>query len=144
MGLSLSAYLVLGLTGGWLWMRRAQGQPRPNWLRPLHYLIGSGLVVLVLLLLAIGVMGTLGYYGTLGHSAHLPAGLAVVALVLTSAWSASQISPQRPWARSLHVGLNTVLFVGFAAVSWTGWAIVQKYLPGGAIAAEFAARQTLP
>lgn len=87
------------------------------------------MVALVLLLLSIGLIGTLGYYGSLGHSPHLPAGLLVVGLTLLSAWSATQISPQRPWARKLHLGTNLVLFVGFAFVSLTGWSVVQKYLP---------------
>jgi Protein of unknown function (DUF4079) len=65
----------------------------------------------------------------LGHSAHLPVGLAVVDLTLLSAWSASQISPRRPWARPLHIGVNVTLFLGFALVSLTGWLVVQKYLP---------------
>jgi hypothetical protein len=87
------------------------------------------MVGLVLLLLGIGLIGTIGYYGDLGHSAHLPAGLTVVSLTLLSAWSATQISPKRPWARSLHISTNAVLFLGFAIVSWTGWTVVQKYLP---------------
>jgi hypothetical protein len=87
------------------------------------------MVGLVLLLLAVGLMGTIGYYGNLGHSAHLPAGLAVVSLTIASAWSASQISPKRPWARPLHVGLNVALFLGFSFVTFTGWLVVQKYLP---------------
>jgi hypothetical protein len=87
------------------------------------------MVGLVLLLLGIGLVGTLGYYGNLGHSAHLPAGLTVVGLVLLSAWSATQISPKQAWARSLHVSLNILLLVSFALVSLTGWDVVQKYLP---------------
>lgn len=82
-----------------------------------------------MLLLAIGVVGTFGHYGNLGHSGHLIAGWVVVALVLLSAGSATQISPTRDWARAVHVGTNIVLFVGFAWVSLTGWEVVQKYLP---------------
>ena len=108
---------------------RQTRQQRPGWLRPFHYIMGGTLVGLVLLLLAVGVVGTLGHYGSLGHSTHLPAGLIVVALVLLSAWSAMQISPQQPWARWVHVSTNMVLFVGFAVVSLTGWTVVQKYLP---------------
>ncbi len=84
---------------------------------------------MVLLLLAIGIAGTLGHYGTLGHSEHLAAGLTAVGLVSLSAWSALQISPQRPWARTVHLSANAALFAGFAWVSWTGWLVVQKYLP---------------
>jgi hypothetical protein len=129
MGLSLTAYVLLTVTGSWMFVARHNSQPRPKWLRPVHYAIGATLVGLVLLLLGVGLIGTIGYYGNLGHSAHLPAGLTVVSLTLLSAWSASQINPKRPWARSLHIGTNAVLFLGFALVSWTGWTVVQKYLP---------------
>ncbi|MCU0523668.1 MAG: DUF4079 domain-containing protein [Elainella sp. Prado103] len=129
MGLSLFAYLLLAISGSWLWYGRTQKQARPVWLRPLHFSIGAGLITLVLLLLSIGLIGTLGYYGSLGHSTHLPAGILVVCLTLLSGWSATQISPQKPWARSLHLGLNFLLLLGFASVSWTGWSVVQKYLP---------------
>lgn len=108
---------------------RNVNQPRPHNLRTVHYLMGATMVGLVLLLLAIGLMGTIGYYGNLGHSAHLPAGLTVVSLVLVSAWSATQINPSNPWARSLHVKINIALFFAFAVVSLTGWTVVQKYLP---------------
>ncbi len=128
MGLSVTAYLILAITGGWLWRGR-QTRSRPTWLRPLHYAVGGILVTLVLLLLAIGLVGTVGYYGTLGHSIHLPAGLTVVALTILSAWSATRINPKRSWARSLHVGTNVVLFLGFLAVSLSGLSVVQKYLP---------------
>lgn len=129
MGLSLAAYVLLLITGSYMFVARYKGQPRPQWLRPLHYAIGGIMVGLVLLLLGIGLVGTVGHYGRLGHSAHLPTGLAVVSLALLSAWSATQISPRRPWARPLHLSTNAILFVGFALVSWTGWTVVQKYLP---------------
>lgn len=129
MGLSYVVYLVLAVTGGWVfWLRRSR-QPRPDWLRPLHYVLGATLCGLVLVLLAIGVVGTLGHYGSLGHSWHLPAGLGVVDLVLLSAWSAVQIGPRRPHARSLHLVVNGLLFLGFIGVTITGWQVVQKYLP---------------
>lgn len=129
MGLSLAAYLALGVTGLWMFYTRQLRRQRPIWLRSLHHTIGNIMVGLVLLLLAIGIVGTLGHYGSLGHSAHLPAGLAVVGLVLLSAGSAVQISPENPWARALHVTTNMVLLVGFILVSLTGWIVVQKYLP---------------
>lgn len=129
MGFSLLAYLLLLISGSWIFYARWNQQQRPNWLRPFHYWLGISMVALVLLLLAIGVVGTLGYYGNLGHSFHLPVGLSVVCLVLFSAWSATQISPKRPWARPLHVGTNISLLVGFVVVSLTGWTVVQKYLP---------------
>ncbi|PSP18301.1 MAG: DUF4079 domain-containing protein [Cyanobacteria bacterium QS_8_64_29] len=128
MGLVALAYTMQAISGAMLsWQRRRQ-QPRPPWLRPLHYSVGIVLVLLVLLLLGIGIVGTLGHYGSLGHSPHLAAGVSVVGLVLLSAWSAMQIGTQRPWARSLHVGTNAVLLLGLAAVLLTGWDVVQQYL----------------
>lgn len=129
MGFSLLAYLLLAVTGIWILRTRTNRQPRPSWLRSLHYMIGGSLVLLVLLLLAIGVVGTLGHFGSLGHSSHLPAGVIVVGLVLLSGVSATFINAQRPWLRSLHVGTNIVLFLGLIWVSLTGWDVVQKYLP---------------
>lgn len=129
MGLSIAAYCLLAVSGSYILYTRKAHQSRPAWLRPAHFTIGAIMVALVLLLLGIGLVGTIGHYGSLGHSAHLPAGLTVVSLVLFSAWSAMQIGPQHPWARSLHVGINIVLFLGFAVVSLTGWDVVQKYLP---------------
>ncbi len=129
MGLVVTGYLLLAVTGlGHLYWRRRLGYPG-GWLRSLHFLLGLALVALMLLLLAIGIVGTLGEYGRLGHSIHLPLGLAVVALVLTSAWSASQISVERPWARSLHLALNGAMGLMLAGVGWSGWQVVQKYLP---------------
>ena len=129
MGLSLFAYTLLAVSGFWLWRQRQAKQPRPPWLRPGHYLIGTILVCLVFLLLIIGLIGTIGHYGNLGHSLHLVAGISVVILVLISAISATQINPKRPWMRSLHVGTNFVLLLAFIYVTWTGWGVVQKYLP---------------
>ncbi len=130
MGLSLTAFSFLALSGGTLfYSRRYEGTfERPAWLRPLHYVLGGILVALVLLLLSIGIVGTLGEYGKLGHSIHLPAGLTVVALTLGSAWCATRISPERPWARKAHLMLNGILLFGFIAVTATGWSVVQKYL----------------
>jgi Protein of unknown function (DUF4079) len=137
MGLSLLAYLLLAVTGFWMFRARTSSQqafaiPLPGGdrqVRSLHYIMGICMVSLVLLLLGIGVIGTLGHFGSLGQSSHLLAGLIVVALVLLSAGSATQISTRRPWARPLHIGTNIILFVGFAWVSLTGWIVVQKYLP---------------
>jgi lysylphosphatidylglycerol synthetase-like protein (DUF2156 family) len=129
MGLTLTGYALLLLTGGLLaYTHRAQ-QGRSTWLRPLHIALGSVLVLLVLVLLSIGVVGTLGEYGSLGHSVHLPLGLVVVAMVLTSAWSASRISVERPWARKLHLALNGLLGLSLAGAGLSGWQVVQKYLP---------------
>lgn len=128
MGLSISAYGLLALSGGYLFYTRQEAKQRPRWLRSLHFTIGGILVALVLLLLSIGVVGTLGEFGSLGHSVHLPAGLTVVALTLASAWSATRISPKRPWARKAHLTINSILFLGFILVTATGWSVVQKYL----------------
>lgn len=129
MGLAVVVYLLLGITGTWIFRQRVTKRPRPPWLRPCHYWMGGSLVALVLLLLGIGIVGTVGHYGSLGHSPHLAAGLSVVVLVLVSAWSATQISLKKPWARSLHAGINLTLLLGLIWVSLTGWSVVQKYLP---------------
>ena len=129
MGLSLLAYFLLGLSGGWMFYGRNSASAHPIWLRPVHYVIGSIMVMLVLLLLVIGLVGTLGHYGSLGHSSHLIAGLLTVILVLISATAATQISPEKPRMRWLHIGTNIILFVSFAFVSLSGWTVVQKYLP---------------
>ena len=128
MGLSVTAYGLLALSGSRLFYTRRQDIDRPKWLRSLHFTLGGILVFLVLLLLSIGLVGTLGEFGNLGHSVHLPAGLTVVALTLASAWSATRISPKRPWARKAHLTINSILFLGFVIVTATGWSVVQKYL----------------
>lgn len=156
MGLVLMAYCLLAITGSILLYTRikytqttgssadglltsstaasitaapiAEAYARPDWLRPLHFTLGGVMVFLVLLLLSIGVVGTLGEFGHLGHSVHLPVGIVVVALALTSAWSATRISPQRPWARRLHLMMNGSLLVALVLVTATGWRVVQKYL----------------
>jgi hypothetical protein len=137
MGLSILAYAFLLMTGFWIWqVRNTRRSPigvvlsRVNSIvKTFHYTIGITMVSSVLLLLVIGIVGTLGHFGSLGHSSHLVAGLIVVALVLVSAFSATQISLGKTWARPLHISLNTALFIGFAWVSLTGWSVVQKYLP---------------
>ena len=128
MGLSLTAYTGLLLTGGIVWYVRSRQKQQLCWLRLLHLVLGGTLVALVLLLLSIGIIGTLGEHGSLGHSWHLGAGLLVVSLVIASVAAASQIG-RKPWARSLHVTINALLFVAFAAVSYSGWTVVQQYLP---------------
>lgn len=129
MGLSLSAYLCLLASGSWLLSSRLEKATRPSWLRSLHIAFGIVIVILVAILLSIGIVGTLGEYGTLGHSLHLPTGLIVVALVGLSAWSGSRIHPTRTWARPLHWSANGSLAIAFTVVTWTGWQVVQKYLP---------------
>ncbi|MCL6435445.1 MAG: DUF4079 domain-containing protein [Leptolyngbyaceae cyanobacterium HOT.MB2.61] len=129
MGFAIFAYLLLATSGGWMFFCRQKQEPRPYWMRPFHSITGIIMIGLVLLLLGIGIVGTVGHYGSLGHSPHLLAGLAVVDLVFLSAWSAVQISGERPWARWLHIGTNAILCIAFIWVSLTGWNVVQKYLP---------------
>jgi hypothetical protein len=138
MGLTLLLYVCLAIAGSRLRALRLSSETAPAiatatdkilvW-RRIHVGLGITLVSAVLLLLSIGIVGTLGHFGSLGHSPHLPVGLTVVALTLTSAWSATQINhPQKPWARSLHITINALLAIALALVSWTGWTVVQKYL----------------
>ena len=129
MGLSMTIYVILSISGFWLWKLRTEKQSRPRWLRPFHWTMGSVMVTLVLILLSIGLIGTIGEHGNLGHSIHLPAGLLVVTLVCLSAWSSTQIHPSRPWARQLHLNLNMGLFFAFLFVGLSGWTVVQQYLP---------------
>jgi hypothetical protein len=144
MGLAVLLYICLGILGGLLRYQRLRFTPTaiagttaeppsvgmsPG-LRWVHQGLGMMFVLTVLELLTIGIVGTLGHFGSLGHSPHLWAGLSVVTLALLSAWSANQIRhPLKPWARSLHLTLNGLLFFALAYVSWTGWTVVQKYLP---------------
>ncbi|MBF2063370.1 MAG: DUF4079 domain-containing protein [Calothrix sp. C42_A2020_038] len=140
MGLSIMAYLLLAVSGIWMFYTRRFQNPcfsrngsvftnKTGSMRLFHCLTGACMVALVLMLLAIGIVGTLGHFGTLGHSLHLLAGLTVVTLVLISSFSATQISLNPQWARPLHIGTNIILFFGFFWVSFTGWNVVQKYLP---------------
>lgn len=129
MGLAIVTYILLGIGGVWMFYCRTYQRPRPRRLKQFHAIAGAILVFLVFLLLLIGIVGTIGHYGSLGHSPHLYAGLLVVALVSISAISATQIRPRQSWARSLHIGTNFLLFIGFVFVTFTGWSVVQKYLP---------------
>lgn len=128
MGLSLTLYVALLVTGGRIWYGRSHQSEQSALLRIAHLVLGGLLVTLVLLLLSIGIVGTLGEHGSLGHSWHLWAGLLVVMLVLSSAGAATQIA-HHAWARFLHVALNGILFIGFLAVTYSGWTVVQQYLP---------------
>ena len=130
MGWSVAIYFGLAVLGLiWRSQRLALGVKPLPWIRTIHYSLGVILVGLVLLLLSIGIIGTLGHFGSLGHSWHLPAGLLVVSLVLASGWSATQIHPSRPWARTLHIRINIGLAIALGMVSLSGWLVVQKYLP---------------
>lgn len=128
MGFALFAYFLSAISGVNMGYRRLAGQSRPQWLRPFHLLSGLIMVALVLILLIIGLVGTIGHYGNLGHSPHLIAGLSVVFLVFVSAISGLNIKTRPPLARSLHIGTNLLLFLGFLFVTLTGWDVVQKYL----------------
>lgn len=128
MGFTVFTYGLQVVTA--LSLRLVRGQ-RPRWVpwvRSLHIALGLVLIALVLLLVTVGIIGTLGHYGSLGHSSHLVAGLGVVTLVLLSGLSATQIH-RTSWGRPLHLGLNGILLIALAWVSWTGWQVVQKYLP---------------
>ena len=118
MGGAIAFYILLLLSGTWMFYGRTTRIGRPSWLSNAHYVGGIIIVFLVMLLLAIGVVGTVGYYGSLGHSPHLWAGLFVVLLICLSAWSANQISHRNTWARSLHVSINAILLLGLTYVSW--------------------------
>ena len=128
MGFALLTYFLLLLSGGSIFYFRKRAVVGPGFLRSLHLVLGSLLVLLVLLLLTIGIVGTLGHYGSLGHSPHLLLGIFVVLLVVASAITASRIN-RYPWLRQVHLGINLVLLLGFLGVLWTGWNVVQKYLP---------------
>ena len=129
MGLSLTAYMGLLLSGLWIWGRVKL--PPPPWVRTVHLTLGTLMLLLVLGLLAIGIIGTLGEHGSLGHSSHIIAGLTVVLLMVSSSWSATQIIANRPWARRVHKVINGILGLALLWVLATGWVVVQPYLPGG-------------
>ncbi|MCG9891206.1 MAG: DUF4079 domain-containing protein [Thermosynechococcaceae cyanobacterium MS004] len=129
MGLSLTAYSILALTGFAIAHYRKSQQISPGWWRTVHLGVGVVLVALVVGLFAIGIVGTLGEYGNLGHSIHGLVGALVVGLTLSTGAIALQIKTGKPWARSLHVRLNLLLGAGFLWVLWTGWIVVQQYLP---------------
>jgi hypothetical protein len=134
MGFTITAYCIQFISGGWLfYQRRHQAgaglDSSTAWVQPLHVLSGIAMVLLVLLLLAIGIVGTLGEFGRLGQSVHLVGGVSTVGLVLASAWSATAIRQGKAWARSLHITLNAILCLALIFVTWSGWTVVQKYLP---------------
>ena len=128
MGFALLTYFALAISGGSLFFLRSQGKTGPDFLRPLHLIIGALLVLLVFLLLSIGIVGKIGHFGSLGHSPHLLLGILVALLVSVSAISALNIQ-KYSWLRWVHIAINFLLLAGFIGVSWTGWIVVQKYLP---------------
>lgn len=128
MGLSLTAYAGLLVSGLWIFLR--DRYPPPPWLRTVHLSLGTLMLLLVLGLLTIGIVGTLGEHGSLGHSIHSIAGITVVVLMVSSALSATQIIAKRPWARRIHKVVNGILGLALLWVLATGWIVVQPYLPG--------------
>ncbi len=134
MGFTIAAYLLLALSGLWLgWGGRSEPETSHarHGMRVLHLLLGAAIVFFVLFLLAIGVVGTLGHFGSLGHSAHLPVGLVVVGLTIAAAIAGLRISPERQRSRAIHRAIVLTLFAALAIVTYTGWDVVQKYLPPG-------------
>lgn len=120
-----SGFQGSGVQGSGVQDLEHRGWGRSRWV---HILLGILLVGLVLELLAIGIVGTLGHFGSLGQSVHLWAGLGVTGLSLLTAWHGWQGS-RWPSSRGIHVVLNGVLGLMLLWVSWTGWQVVQKYLP---------------
>ena len=128
MGGVILLYVLLLLTGLKLFQQHRAWLAPGSAVRWIHITLGILLVGLVLELLAIGVVGTLGHFGSLGQSVHLWAGVGVTGLTLLTAWHGWQ---GRRWqsSRGIHILLNGVLAVALVGVSWTGWQVVQKYLP---------------
>jgi Protein of unknown function (DUF4079) len=128
MGLSTLTITLLGISGYRLWQSRHRGKPAKSWLYKTHPALGKVLVFLTLLLWSVGFYGTVQDHGHLRFSAHFWAGSTMVLLVCTSAWAAFQI-PRRSWARSLHLGLNSLMVCLLFWVLATGWVVVQPHLP---------------
>ncbi|MGF1577075.1 MAG: DUF4079 domain-containing protein [Cyanophyceae cyanobacterium] len=128
MGGVILLYGLLLITGLKIFQQHRAWFSSGSAVRWIHITLGILLVGLVLELLAIGVVGTLGHFGSLGQSVHLGAGVGVTGLTLLTAWHGWQ---GRQWqsSRGIHLVLNGVLAVALIGVSWTGWQVVQKYLP---------------
>ena len=58
MGLSLTVYVGLLVTGGGVWYGRSHQKSQLSWLRLVHIVLGVILLALVLVLLGIGIVGT--------------------------------------------------------------------------------------
>jgi len=142
MGFTIAAYFLLALSGLWLGWRERIASPSTDradrdvtrddaarGMRVLHLGLGAAIVFLVLFLLAIGIVGTLGHFGELGQSAHLPVGLSVVGLTIAAAVAGLRIRPDRRYARAIHRTIVLSLSIALGIVSYTGWEVVQKYLP---------------
>jgi archaellum biogenesis protein FlaJ (TadC family) len=142
MGFTIAAYILLALSGFWLGWRarvmpsdplRQQGEIADpdvgHGLRVVHLTLGAAIIFLVLFLLAIGLVGTLGHFGSLIQSPHFVAGLTVVGLTIAAAITGLRISPERPYSRAIHRTIDVALCVALVIVTYTGWEVVQKYLP---------------
>jgi len=144
MGFTIAAYGLLTASGLWLgWYARQSRLDQINQtpavldrdvsrgLRLVHLGLGAAIIFLVLFLLAIGLVGTLGHFGSLIQSPHFAAGLIVVGLTIAAAISGLRISPDRPYSRAIHRTIDVALCVALVIVTYTGWDVVQKYLPPG-------------
>jgi hypothetical protein len=146
MGFTIAAYILLAVSGLWLgW--RARVSPVDDGdsanlgeiadsevgrgLRVVHLVLGIAIIFLVLFLLAIGLVGTLGHFGSLIQSPHFAAGLIVVGLTIAAAVTGLRISPDRHYSRAIHRTIDVALCVALVIVTYTGWDVVQKYLPPG-------------
>jgi Protein of unknown function (DUF4079) len=142
MGFTIVAYILLALSGIWLGWRARVVSSDPSQelgevtdpevgqgLRVVHLATGAIIVFLVLFLLAIGLVGTLGHFGSLVQSPHFAAGLTVVGLTIAAAITGLRISPERPYSRALHRTIDVALCIALVIVTYTGWDVVQKYLP---------------
>lgn len=147
MGFTIAAYILLALSGLWLgWRARVVEQATNlgstdlgdtaepevgHGLRVVHLILGAAIIFLVLFLLAIGLVGTLGHFGSLVQSPHFAVGLTVVGLTIAAAVTGLRISPDRRYSRAIHRTIDVALCVALVIVTYTGWDVVQKYLPPG-------------
>jgi hypothetical protein len=151
MGFTIAAYILLAVSGLWLGWRTREAQINQatdqaidqanvreitdhdvgNGLRVVHLVLGAAIIFLVLFLLAIGIVGTLGHFGSLIQSPHFAVGVIVVGLTIAAAISGLRISPDRRYSRAIHRTIDVALCVALVIVTYTGWEVVQKYLPPG-------------
>ncbi len=91
-----------------------------------HFQAGS----ILLALMVLGTVGAMGVTylnnGKLFVGPHLLAGLGMAALIASSAALSPYMQKGAEWARSLHIGLNTVLVGLFAWQALTGMEILNR------------------
>ncbi len=91
-----------------------------------HFVAGS----ILLALMVLGTVGAMGVTylnnGKLFVGPHLLAGLGMAALIASSAALSPYMQKGADWARSLHIGLNTVLVGLFAWQALTGMEILNR------------------